>query len=122
MRSRIDLQRLVLASMSVLLTIGVLWFTNQAVIPQEAKRVDVQAQAENGGYSLIITEDLRRLFEKEPRAILLVDTRQEWEYETGHIPGSINFPMEPTWWSRWRNKGPLESVLGADKDRCIVFY
>jgi 3-mercaptopyruvate sulfurtransferase SseA len=122
MRSRIDLQRLVLASMSVLLTIGVLWFTNQAVIPREAKRVDVQAQAENGGYSLISTEDLRRLFEKEPRAILLVDTRQEWEYETGHIPGSINFPMEPTWWSRWRNKGPLESVLGADKDRCIVFY
>jgi rhodanese-related sulfurtransferase len=53
---------------------------------------------------------------------LLVDTRQEWEYRSGHIRGATNFPIEPTWWSRWRKAGALEAVLGPDKDRLIVFY
>jgi rhodanese-related sulfurtransferase len=54
--------------------------------------------------------------------MLLVDTRQEWEYRTGHIKGALNFPMEPTWMSRWRNKGALENFLGPDKERYLVFY
>lgn len=119
--SKIDGQRLVFAAVAVLLTIGVLWFANRTVITPEAKWEDVLAEAKSGGYRLISTEELRKLYEQEPRTILLVDTRQEWEYRTGHIPGSVNFPMEPTWWSRWRNKRPLETVLGADKDRSIVF-
>jgi rhodanese-related sulfurtransferase len=51
-----------------------------------------------------------------------VDTRQEWEYRTGHIDGAVNFPMEPTGWARWRNRGPMETFLGPDKERGIVFY
>jgi len=51
-----------------------------------------------------------------------VDTRQEWEYRTGHIRGAVNFPMEPTWLSRWRKKNALAQLLGADKNRTIVFY
>ena len=54
--------------------------------------------------------------------MLLVDTRQEWEYRSGHIRGALNFPLEPTWISRWRNKGALEKFLGPDKNRFIVFY
>jgi hypothetical protein len=30
--------------------------------------------------------------------------------------------MEPTRWSRWRNKGALQTFLGPDKNRMIVFY
>jgi rhodanese-related sulfurtransferase len=51
-----------------------------------------------------------------------VDTRQEWEYRTGHLKGALNFPIEPTWFSRWRNQKPLEAFLGPDKNRFIVFY
>jgi rhodanese-related sulfurtransferase len=54
--------------------------------------------------------------------MLLVDTRQEWEYRSGHIKGALNFPIEPTWLSRWRNKGALAKFLGPDKNRFIVFY
>jgi rhodanese-related sulfurtransferase len=51
-----------------------------------------------------------------------VDTRQEWEYRTGHIKGAVNFPMEPTWLSRWQKKGDLAALLGTDKGQPIVFY
>ena len=54
--------------------------------------------------------------------MLLVDTRQDWEYRTGHIPGSVNFSMEPTAWARWRSQGPMARFLGPDLDRPIVFY
>jgi rhodanese-related sulfurtransferase len=51
-----------------------------------------------------------------------VDTRQEWEYRTGHIQGAPNFPMEPTWFARWQRKGELGKLLGPDKERSVVFY
>jgi rhodanese-related sulfurtransferase len=51
-----------------------------------------------------------------------VDTRQEWEYRTGHIKGAVNFSMEPTRWSRWRSAAALKAFLGPDRERTIVFY
>ena len=49
---------------------------------------------------------------------MLIDTRQDWEYRTGHIQGAINFPMEPTWWSRWRkadaSERPARTGQGSD--------
>jgi rhodanese-related sulfurtransferase len=80
------------------------------------------AEAAGGGYRIITTEDLAEAYRKDPAALLLVDTRQEWEYRTGHMQGALNFSMEPTWWSRWRKAGPLESFLGPDRNRTIVFY
>jgi rhodanese-related sulfurtransferase len=53
---------------------------------------------------------------------LLVDTRQDWEYRTGHIKNAVNFPIEPSAWGRWRAESPLAKFLGSDKDRIIVFY
>jgi rhodanese-related sulfurtransferase len=53
---------------------------------------------------------------------MLIDTRQEWEYRAGHIAGALLFPMEPTWWARWRKAGALRELLGEDKDRLVVFY
>jgi len=51
-----------------------------------------------------------------------VDTRQDWEYRSGHLEGAVNFPMEPTWWGRLRARRPLKKLLGPDQDRAIVFY
>ena len=111
-----------IAFLAILLTVGALWFTNQAVTPKQATWDDVLAEGKNGGYGIITTEALSELYRKDAGSILLVDTRQEWEYRTGHLMGAVNFPMEPTAWSRWRKASALEAFLGADKNRTVIFY
>ncbi|RJX25004.1 MAG: rhodanese-like domain-containing protein [Desulfurivibrio sp.] len=87
-----------------------------------ATMADVQKEAERGGYKLIATDELWGMISRDPAAVLLVDTRQEWEYAAGHIAGAVNFPMEPTWLSRLTRRGELEQFLGPDKAKHIVFY
>jgi 3-mercaptopyruvate sulfurtransferase SseA len=111
-----------LAFMAIAITAGALWFTNRSVTPKEATYEVVQNEAKQGGYQIINTEELWKRYSKDSNSLLLVDARQEWEYRTGHIKGAVNFPMEPTWWSRWRKAGDLKAFLGTDKDRTIVFY
>ncbi len=111
-----------LALIAIVVTAGALWFTNRSVTPKEAGWEDVVAEAKTGGYKIISTDELGKRYIKDPDALLLVDVRQEWEYRTGHIKGALNFPMEPTWYSRWRKKGDLETLLGSNKDMFIVFY
>ncbi|MDX2502248.1 MAG: rhodanese-like domain-containing protein [Deltaproteobacteria bacterium] len=116
------LRKTILALIAVCLTIGYIWYGNRTVTPNKATVDDVRAEAARGGYRLISTADLWQKYEADPDGLLMVDTRQEWEYRSGHIKGAINFPMEPTWLSRWRKKGDLEAVLGPDRNRPIVFY
>lgn len=117
-----DTKRMLLALIVIAATVGVLWITNRSVTPKEATWEDVVAEAEMGGYKLISADALWEHYRKNPDSLLVVDTRQEWEYRTGHIKGAVNFPMEPTWLSRWQKKGDLEGLIGPDKDRSIVFY
>ena len=116
------LKTTMMALIVLTITVGLLWFTNRSVTPKKATFEDVVAEAAKGGYRLINTEKLRELYAKNPKGLLLVDTRQEWEYRTGHIKGALNFPMEPTWLSRWQKKGALEKLLGPDKNHFIVFF
>jgi 3-mercaptopyruvate sulfurtransferase SseA len=111
-----------LTFMAIAITVIALWVTNRSVTPKEVTYEDVQNEAKQGGYHIINTEELWKRYSKNPDSLFLVDARQEWEYRTGHIKGSANFPMEPTWWSRWRKAGDLKAFLGSDKDRTIVFY
>jgi hypothetical protein len=117
-----SLKKALLALAAVVLTIGYLWQANREVAPEIATWQDVLAEASQGGYRLIGTDELSSKYKAKPDSMLLVDTRQQWEYRTGHIKGAVNFPMEPTRLSRWRNKGALEKFLGPDKNRLIVFY
>ena len=111
---------LILTIIAVSFAVAALWWTNQAVTPKEATWEDVKAEAQRGGYRLITTEELASLYSQQKP--MLIDTRQDWEYRTGHIQGAINFPIEPTWWSRWRKADALKELLGPDKDRLLVFY
>jgi hypothetical protein len=117
-----DRKSILLAFVAVTLTIGAIWFTNRTTVPRQATWDDVLAEARSGGYKIITTEELAARYEGNPEGLLLVDTRQDWEYRTGHLKGALNFPMEPTWWSRWRKAGALKAFLGPDKNRLIVFY
>jgi 3-mercaptopyruvate sulfurtransferase SseA len=111
-----------IALMAVMITVGSLWFTHRAVTPKQTTWNDVLAEAKNGGYRIITTEELAKEYRQGSDTLLLIDTRQEWEYRTGHIKGAVIFPMEPTWWSRWRKASALEKFLGPDKGRMVVFY
>jgi 3-mercaptopyruvate sulfurtransferase SseA len=117
-----DIKKALFALVAVAITIGYLWQTNRVVTPKTATWNDVLTEARQGGYRTISTNELWERYEKDPDKMLLVDTRQEWEYRSGHIKGALNFPIEPTWMSRWRNKGALEKFLGPDKERLLVFY
>ena len=116
------LNKIVIALIAVTLSAGYVWNTHRVVSPRQATWDDVLAEARQGGYQIISTDDLSKRYIKQPDASLMVDTRQKWEYRTGHIKGAVNFPMEPTWLARWRNKGALKKFLGPDKNRHIVFY
>lgn len=112
-----------LALAAVGLTLGVIWYAHRPPPPpKEATWADVQAEAQRGGYRLISTAELAELYLKEPPNLLLVDTRQDWEYRSGHIKGAVNSPIEPTRWGRWRAQGPLAALLGPDRERLMVFY
>jgi hypothetical protein len=113
---------ILLAAAAVIITILVVWFGQRPAPPKQATWEDVLAEAKTGGYQIITTEELATRYHEEPLSLLLVDTRQEWEYRTGHIQGAVVFPMEPTWWARWRKAGDLKRLLGPDKERVIVFY
>jgi predicted sulfurtransferase len=106
----------------VCLTIGALWFTNRAVTPKTATWEDVVLESKTGGYQLITAKELHEKYIRDPGSLLIVDTRQDWEFRTGHLKDAVNFPMEPTWFSRWRKASALEEFLGPDKNRVIVFY
>ncbi|RJR40772.1 MAG: rhodanese-like domain-containing protein [Desulfobacteraceae bacterium] len=107
---------------AVLIIAVALWLTGRAVTPMDSTWDDVLAEAKAGGYRIMSTEELAGEYQKDADNMLLIDTRQEWEYRTGHIKGALNFPMEPTWWSRWRKASALETLLGPVKDRSVVFY
>jgi 3-mercaptopyruvate sulfurtransferase SseA len=113
---------IILAVLAAVLTLGALWYINRPLISRELTWEEIKAQARHGGYHLISTDELATLYRQDPQKVLLVDTRQEWEYRTGHMKGARNFPMEPTWWARWRSQGALAKFLGPDRDRLIVFY
>jgi hypothetical protein len=116
------LRSILLPVIAVALTSGTLWYTNRSLPPQRATWEDVFAEAKKGDYNIINNKELWELYRANPSNLLLVDTRQEWEYRAGHIKGALNFSMEPTWWARWRAKGALAKFLGPDKQRTIVFY
>jgi hypothetical protein len=115
-------KKLALPLLAIALTAATLWLTNRTVTPKEATWDDAVAEARDGGYSLINTDELAEYLRKDVGTALLVDTRQEWEFAMGRIKGALNFPMEPTAWSRWWKRGELAAALGADKSRFIAFY
>jgi 3-mercaptopyruvate sulfurtransferase SseA len=113
---------IIAAACAIAVVVGALSFTSRSVTPKEATWADVLAEAKKGEYQILTTDEAWARYTSGVDDLIFVDTRQEWEYRTGHIKGSVNFPMEPTWLSRWQKKGALEAFLGPDKNRFIVFY
>lgn len=113
---------ILLALVAIIISGVTVWYGQRPTTPTQATWDDVLAEAKAGGYRIITTEELAERYRNDISGQLLVDTRQDWEYRTGHMKGALNFPMEPTWWSRWRKTSDLEDSLGPDKERILVFY
>ena len=107
---------------AVSLTIFGLLYGQGLPAPATPTMEQVAAEAKRGGYRLIDTDAMCELIRSDPGRVLIVDTRQGWEFRAGHIAGALNFPMTPTWWARWRERGALREFLGNDRERTIVFY
>ena len=111
-----------ISAIIIILAVGV-FFSHQSIAqPQVASNAAVQAEAQRGGYQLINMDELWQLYQQVDNNLLLVDTRQEWEYYAGYIKGAAFFSMEPTWLARMTQRGALEQFLGPDKTKTLVFY
>lgn len=115
-----------IAFIAVVLTTGSIWYSNRSQAPvgppKEKTKDELVAEGKAVGYKIFTTEELAALYQKDPESLLIVDTRQEWEYRTAHIAGSVVFPTETTSWWRWRNAPAMAKLLGPDKNRTIVYY
>lgn len=117
-------KRNILVTLAALLIGGATLYYQHRPLPASvnATWADAQKEAARGGYRLITTQELASRYQQDPHSFLLVDTRQEWEFISGYIQGALNFPIEPTWWGRWRAEKPLAALLGPDKNRSVIFY
>lgn len=110
-----------LVFLSTGLSVLALWLTVRPDPVYQGSWETASQEARQGGYELVDTQGLWEMYQTEPD-LLIVDTRQNWEYRLGHIKGAENFAMDPTWWDRWRKRGEMREFLGEDKTRPIVFY
>jgi hypothetical protein len=109
--------------LTTVVLLGVIWWwRRRSSGPREVDWSEVMAAARTGGYRLISLDEMADRYRRDPQSLLLVDTRPVEEYRTGHIRGAVNLPLTPTWWGRWRSKRVLANLLGADKERFVVFY
>ena len=95
-----------------------------ATATQEPTLAQVREEARRGKYQLISPKVIGDRFLKDPESLLLVDTRQEWEYQREHIEGATNLPTKPTWWTQYSlwTRAEMRKLLGPDKKRQLVFY
>ena len=97
----------------------------QAATDRQAQALaQVRDEARQGNYRLIAPETIKAQFLKNPTSLLLVDTRQEWEYHREYIKDAVNLPVTPTWWTQYSPwvRSEIQKILGPDKERYIVFY
>ncbi|UZP68905.1 rhodanese-like domain-containing protein [Desulfovibrio mangrovi] len=77
-------------------------------------------QAQEGGYRLINAVSLKEQLERG--SIFLVDVRDRADYEAGHIPGAICYPLPLTIQARLFKRWWLKKLLCNEGCTNVVFY
>jgi rhodanese-related sulfurtransferase len=86
--------------------------------------VNFHHEVGRGGYKVVDTAELKK-WADEKKPMLIVDTMPlEDSYKKQHIPGAvqIEFPIPELTQLDEAKKADLETLLGPDKGRLIVFY
>ncbi len=80
-------------------------------------------EAEREGYRLIDSRELIALLESDPE-VLVIDARADYEFEAGHIPGSVNleFDLGDRMDLPKSKQEAFVRLAGPDRDRLMVIY
>jgi rhodanese-related sulfurtransferase len=98
------------------------WGTKE--LDTEKIAVNFAKEVERGGYKVVNTEELKGLIDQK-KDMLIVDTMPyEDSYKKQHIPGAVNFafPIPEVTKLDEKTKADFEKLLGADKNKLIIFY
>lgn len=77
-------------------------------------------QALEGGYKLMDADFLQERL--QGGSVFLVDVRDAADYEAGHIPGAICYPLPMTIQARLFKRWRLRKLLCSDVCSGVVFY
>lgn len=100
----------------------------ESEVELEGKAIKLANEVQRGDYNVLSTAELKSALAKGD--ILVVDTMPyEASYKKNHIPGAKQFlfpiPDMKTWDAKetgGKTQAEFEAMLGADKDRMLVFY
>lgn len=100
----------------------------ESEVELEGKAIKLANEVLRGDYNVLSTAELKSALAKGD--ILVVDTMPyEASYKKNHIPGAKQFlfpiPDMKTWDAKetgGKTQAEFEAMLGADKDRMLVFY
>lgn len=98
------------------------WGTKE--LDTEKSAVTFAAEVQRGGYKVVATPELKTWIDQK-KAMLIVDTMPfEASYKKQHVPGAVQmeFPIPEMATIDDKTKADLIKLLGADKDRLVVFY
>lgn len=93
-------------------------------LENEKIAINFAREVERGGYKIVSTAELKGWIDAK-KDMLLIDTMPyEASYKKEHIPGArhMEFPIPEMTSIDDKTKAELEKLLGADKNRLIVFY
>lgn len=79
--------------------------------------------ADHDGYRVIsLVEAKKRM--KLSSDIRIIDVRPDYEFDTGHLPGAVNFEIDlgDRMVMSTKRRKAFSQVLGADKGRPIILY
>ncbi len=98
------------------------WGTKE--LDTEKIAVAFAGEVQRGEYKVVTTQELKSWIDQK-RPMLIVDTMPfEASYKKQHVPGAVQmeFPIPEMTKPDDKTKAVLETLLGPDKNRLIVFY
>ncbi len=101
----------------------------KAEVAKEQSAVKLTREMQQGGYSLITTEELKGMIDGGKDLVIIDTMPYEDSYKKNHIPGAKQFLFPIPEMKEWDTKETggksiedFKALLGPDKDKTIVFY
>ena len=98
-------------------------------VEKEQGAVKLVREIQRGGYDVITTDELKKLTDSG-KEVLIVDTMPyEASYKKAHVPGARQFLFPIPDMAAWdtketagKSQEDFTALLGADKNKTLVFY
>ncbi len=118
--------------MSLLLLVAIMLLTTQSALAGwgskelETEKIAVKfaREIERGSYQIVSTDELHNLIDQGNNMLIIDTMPYEASYLKQHIPGAVQFelPIPELTEMDGETKARFETLLGADKNRQLVFY